>query len=578
MKKKILLTAIVLTILFIPKMVNAKDKIHFVSLRDGDGIIIETNVKENGSTIKHCGLVDAGYPNLKEYEAAGTGKDVKEYVQNIGCNYFDFVIMTHNHSDHIGGIPLLKDYFNSNTIVFYKTDQKPEDDDEEEKGWDNNKYFNDAMEALKETKKCEVRSAYRYTNNLGVITNLNNSFIGNIKYTDNTAFKNSTNGYDTNVRRNIYFKFGNFNIKIYALHILSNHNENLNSLVTLVEYTAGTDKIQRTAVLTGDIAAGPVDYENPTYINEENPRSNLIQHPTAATIDPLDPTKITCKRCEEIGPENQVADVIMYELGLQNITRVDLLKSAHHGYRYSNSIYSLDKYEPRFYITPYGENIKGQNNVFQEFNESNIIAVSYLKNEYGTQSYFTSQAAGAVVAEFSNTNIAIKGYTKDAKAINKSLQDASGVTYKYYDAKSKTVGIKNGWIYSYGKNFNDTVWMYMNGGRPIINKFIYDNNEKYYMDLNGLMYTGWKEKDGQWYYFRKARNEISNGLKGSAVKGWGKIDNKWYYFTTEGKMVTGWKTIDGKKYYFTKGGDMVTGWKTIDGKQYHFADNGVLIQ
>ena len=120
-----------------------------------------------------------------------------------------------------------------------------------------------------------------------------------------------------------------------------------------------------------------------------------------------------------------------------------------------------------------------------------------------------------------------------------------------------------------------------------------DGNSYY---VNGKKVTGWKEIDGDWYYFN------DNGEKQT---GWQKISGKWYYFDKkEGCMLTGWQEIDGKRYYlkpapsgamqtgwiketFTYDGKTITewyycessgaqvlGWKKISNKWYYFEEDG----
>lgn len=558
MKKKILLTAIVLTLLFIPKIVYADDRIHFINSRDGDGIIIETTV--DGTT--HYGLVDALNPSKvlqkededeKNMTDAGTGELIESYIKKLDKNFtkFDFIIMTHNHYDHIGGIPILANYINKNTLVFYKNDVEPIDDLEFVNNKNSNHYFFTEAKKIIDSKQaitCDVTSAKENGSRCNINT-INGkqkeigSFVKKIKYDANEQ----ATSYNTNVKEKIEFTFGNFKIEMYSLYPISNHAENINSIVTLVTHNTSGKK----AALTGDILTGPVDIDNSELINKN--KSQLIINPTG-----------TCNECKDLGVENQIADAI---------GKVDLLKSAHHGGRKSNSIDALIKYAPEYYITTYGAKIGDYDYVVQDFNEANIVAMTYLDSHYETKSYFTSQADGAIVAEFSTDSLAIKGYNKDGIVTNKELEDASKVIYRYKDGDK--IEEKTGRIASYGKNIKDYVYMYLKSGKPVKNDFVNDGNEKYYMYWNGLMYTGWKKIDNKWYYFRKYKDEISKGSHGSAVKDWAKIDGKWYYFDKNARMVTGLYTaIDGNVYYLSENystiGQMQTGWQKVKDNWYYF--------
>ncbi|MDR1734598.1 MAG: MBL fold metallo-hydrolase [Oscillospiraceae bacterium] len=67
------------------------DRIHFLNAGEGDSILLESN--------GHYALIDAGFPECAEKVAA--------YIHKVaGKNAkLDFVMVTHAHADHIGGMP-----------------------------------------------------------------------------------------------------------------------------------------------------------------------------------------------------------------------------------------------------------------------------------------------------------------------------------------------------------------------------------------------------------------------------------------------------------------------------------------
>ena len=71
---------------------NYKDKlvVHFIDVGQGDSTLIEF---PNGET----SLIDAGTRN--------NGEKVINYLQKIGIKKIDYLIATHPHEDHIGGLP-----------------------------------------------------------------------------------------------------------------------------------------------------------------------------------------------------------------------------------------------------------------------------------------------------------------------------------------------------------------------------------------------------------------------------------------------------------------------------------------
>lgn len=75
-------------------------------------------------------------------------------------------------------------------------------------------------------------------------------------------------------------------------------------------------------------------------------------------------------------------------------------------------------------------------------------------------------------------------------------------------------------------------------------------------------YYGWKQIDGNWYYFKDAKMQT----------GWLNI-GYWYYLGTDGAMKTGWVNDGGTNYYFKNDGTLATD-TVIDG--YYFDSKGVM--
>ena len=526
MKRKGIFLILVLSSIFIlnigySSVVN--DKIHFISSDEGDAIIIESN--------NHCGLIDA--LDIYTNSANDNGTKVKNYAQNIGCPYFDFIIMSHNHMDHIGGIAQLGVMINEKTMVFYKEDlvstnsSSEIDDVEELLNYGNNNAFVSALQPVnsKNAMTCDLTKASELNNSLCNLSTLHNTdnnnhdFISSVSYDANDTFLNSLSGYDTNVRENVYFDFGDFRINMYGLNTLSYHHEDLNSIVTLVTHKT----TEKRALLTGDISVGPVDND----ADDLTGKSNLISDPTG-----------NCTQCRNLGIENQFADVI---------GKVDLLKSANHGNLGSNSIYAINTYKPKYYITT-------GNGVGQNINRTNAAAITYLKNKYNTESYYASESSGALVAEF-DSDIAISNYDVQG---NKDTAIVDAYNYNFSD----------GWINTYNRNINDNARFYIDHNHPAVSKFIVDGDANdnvqrmYRFDDNGLMVTGlygdaidsmyyfydgngqceghtcatgemlygWQDIDGYTYYFRKNSNDGSSGILGTMITGFAKIDDNIYYF------------------------------------------------
>lgn len=74
----------------------SKDKllVHFINVGQGDSILVQTNNKNL--------LIDAGPKN----------KEIVPYLKKCGIKTLDYVIATHPHEDHIGGMSYVIDSFN----------------------------------------------------------------------------------------------------------------------------------------------------------------------------------------------------------------------------------------------------------------------------------------------------------------------------------------------------------------------------------------------------------------------------------------------------------------------------------
>lgn len=88
------------------KVKRDEDKliIHYLDVGQGDSILIE-----QGS---HFMLIDAGKPEYAE--------KIDKYIENEDIQGFDYVIGTHPHDDHIGGMESIFKHFNVNKIYMPK--------------------------------------------------------------------------------------------------------------------------------------------------------------------------------------------------------------------------------------------------------------------------------------------------------------------------------------------------------------------------------------------------------------------------------------------------------------------------
>ena len=575
---------------FVPKMsifrlksdlYNAEaDKIHFLKDDDrngGDAIIIESN--------GHYGLIDAMNPGLTstidtsfnyQYD---NGTKVKNYLMQLGCYHLDFVIMTHSHSDHIGGIPELGELVNHDTKVFYKEDLTSTDDIEDDncgsssncKYWHNHEYYEAAMNYFNywNAKLCNLENM---PNDCGVTYDSNDSF-----------------AYDTNLKHNYSFTMGDFNIKLYNIHNITYHFENLNSIATLVTHIPSGKK----TALLGDQETARNDLDK--YEKDNTTDYNPSLHPTSTKKNPVG----TCSECLNKGLENQLSDII---------GEVDILKANHHSSTTSNSYYMLNNFKPKYYVITSAQTLTSNATYLRE---SSIASIFYMDKKFGTLSYYTNNAQGAIAFEFTN-DIGVYNYAINGTRIDTMLPALKNAQEDWY-YMNNTNNRNKKWVYI--KNYDLTIGWFNDGTDDYyfntdgimltgINYLKYNNvNGYYYFDNDGKMQTKWKKVDNNWYYFRKERDEISSGYKGSAVTGWADIKDsdsdiyyKYYFRKSENdissgpaaSMVKGLVNIDDKTYYFREEKDISTDSPegsmvkntciTINLEEYCFDNDGVLIE
>ncbi len=132
----------------------------------------------------------------------------------------------------------------------------------------------------------------------------------------------------------------------------------------------------------------------------------------------------------------------------------------------------------------------------------------------------------------------------------------------------------------YGWSQDSAGWTFrMEDGNLAKGRWLFVDNNWFYLAENGYMKTGWNYVDNNWFYL----NPVSDGTRGAMKTGWMYVDNNWFYLNpvsdgTRGAMRTGWQEIGGARYYLNPISDgtrgaMKTGYQLIDGRYYYFDTN-----
>ena len=270
--------------------------IHFISVGGSDAILIESN--------GHYGLVDASNP--AKALSSECGKDcsnsernvnaVVKYLDALGVEKLDFVITTHNHSDHVGGMPTIASkYVDNNTTYYYRGCTQTQEDTRSASNkmgsgayseWKNNAYCLRAKNAMRSAgakmydfqKNSRLDSFEFY----GSKINFYNIYKSARGEESEAACNNDPNS--------VWKSENGVGINLC--------NENFNSIVVKV-----TDPVGTTTLLMGDaqteqeselMGIGPVDVLKVGHHGVENASSK-------AFIDAMNPKKIIITQDEQTG-------------------------------------------------------------------------------------------------------------------------------------------------------------------------------------------------------------------------------------------------------------------------------------
>ena len=479
-------------------------KIHFINVSKGSGHNSDAIVLESQGKI--C-LVDSANPATfgDETLTGEDGAEVARYIKSLGATRLDCIIATHNHSDHIGGMPQIvsSGLVDSNTTYYYRSYIETVEDTSKE-SWDNKGYYNKAINAM---------------NSVGA------------KLRDVTD--------DLNVTIDV----GNFKIKLLNTESWNNKGntglnprENNNSIVEYV--TIGQKKV----LLTADMEA--ID-ENRLMKNGSIGKVDILKlgHHGGHTLAFLKKTNpshaIVSGQANYYPPERSV-------IGIRYLLRNE--RPVYFTSKVGTGAIIVDFTSSNYTIkTSTGKNIKETLPVLQEVP--------------GTSWNEDTQTGWIKIVQEGNSNRYAWYYLENGEPAT-GWKKAGGRWYflQLTNGAMVTPGwkkYKEGWYYLTPK---DEASDANPEGAAIVGWYVVDGKTYYFSpektddyDECQMYAKAWKKSGQYWYYL---------GDSGAMVTGLKTIKGKTYFFETsssasrpQGAMITGeCRTVDGVKHCFNDDG------------------------
>ncbi|MDO5695843.1 MAG: hypothetical protein Q4P30_03685 [Eubacteriales bacterium] len=454
------------------------------------------------------------------------------YMQEQGITHLDFIVGTHAHSDHIGGIPAVLDNVTADKLFLKRYS---DDNILYEKGLYDNQYrYDNAVTAAKE-------------HNVQLVQDITPS--------------------------DASFEFGDFHIQLHNYEYeyeadgvtpLRVPDENYNSILALI---SGAGK---RIFLGGDLEGrwGQEDYYGPIIgkvdfmkLNHHGGESsntdsfiNYLQ-PKAAVWTGSGTLSRRIRNClnhngtKLYSASLQDRKALIFDLDGGEITEI------------SKPDYGFTNHADVWYFYDWQGN-KIKNRMFwhdtkRYFADEHGRLITGWHNPGNGWFYMGTNAAALTGWQ---TIDGYRYYFGDNGLMRTGWQYLDGRWY-YLDTNGT---MKTGWIYV------DNHWYYMNQSGTMVTGWAYVGEHWYYMNRSGTMVTGWVYENNRWYWLGKSG--------AMASKQWVYANDQWYYATASGAIVqNGWAYVNNQWYYMSGSGAMRRStWDYINGKWYYFNGSGAM--
>ena len=515
-------------------------KIHFIKTGDSDAILIESN--------GHFGLVDA----------ARNDNLTINYLQSVGVKYLDFVIATHLHDDHIGGMGKVANSFvNSKTNFYYRNITNG---------------YADSAEPY-DLLKSVVNSMRNNAANLHEVTNSNPKF-----------------------------SMGDFTIELLNTESASS-DEKMNGKVaggnkdTIVAYIQYKGKYG--TLLTGDIESQD-EYRMVSKLSSRPVDVLKIAHHSWQSSTTMKFTRAISPKIAIVTSNYLLDDIStpVYYMQKAYGTKFYLTNNA------SNAV--IVDYSDSLNVSP-SNSIVNNYNVIENngnwkklqngiwFYQSNSSLNSILYDDWVKTDgkwYYVGLQGNMMKGWIEVNHDGSPGLYYLGKDGAMVTGWAQPVEYSPYNNSIANNYYETGWYthinYSFAAWYtyntvswaNGKNWFYFNSNGKMLSGGCYtiDSKKECFKDSgiwiekeeekNTTTKNGWIEESGNWYYY-------SNGSK--VKNDWCQDGSDWYYAGDDGIMLKNkWIQYNSKWYYLGNDAKMVTNTTlTIDGTSYHFNSSGI---
>ena len=525
---------------------NKGNRIHFLPVL-GDAILLESNglfalIDGGEDSDNPKGLAALDYPGYEQL--------VIDYIKSVagdenGKVTLEFVIGTHAHSDHLGGLDsVILDPDIEVKRGYLKRYNEERISDFEVMNWDNQEVYNQTIAALEEVGAEIIQDLTMEPFSLGeMVIQL-------------------------------------FNVEQDDTFPIVKKGENENSLgikVTVGNYSAflagdmnnADGDEDRLAPLIGEVTLlklghhGLSGSSSSYFLNNLRPIYSIV---TGYTKNFFSETR---QMLESLGTKS-------YSTMSNNGIVFDFNLTDFESYNYKEILIGwYEKDGNKNYYTTNGDMVKGWSKIEDNWyffdEDTGAMQVGWI--EHKGHKYYLDES-GIMVTDwledrgqkyyFNQSGMMVKGWLKEDDYWYYLKPDGTMATGWLNDG-NKTYYLKSDGVMATGWQKLNDKWYYFYESGPKATGWLEIGTTWYFLNTDGVMQTGWLKDRNKWYYLKSS---------GEMATGWQKVNGVWYYLYESGSMATGWLKEGNTWYYLKPSGEMVTGWKMINGTWYYFYQSG----